>query len=381
MENLFQIKQKEMFYKLVLSICILFIFSCADGEKKPLSIEKTKDKTEKPFKFSVWTTANPDKTDNDYIEEFQKYNQAGIDEILINTNTDPKLLERLVPLATEQELKVHAWIMTMNRPGDSIALQHPDWYMVSRSGKSCFDERPYVEYYQWLSPSHPEAREHIYGLLEGLAKVEGIESIHLDYIRYPDVFLPVGLLPKYGIVQNSELPDYDFDYSDASVNGFIDKFGKDPRKMEYPELDIEWKQYRLNQIRKVVNHAYKIAHKHDKILTAAVFPYPEMADHMVRQRWDKWQIDEVYPMIYHGFYNEKIDWIGFSTKQGVEDLKAKKTSLNTGLFLPDFSSANELKQSILIAKRNGAKGVAFFDGNSLTAEYLEVIKELKNSIK
>jgi hypothetical protein len=43
-----------------------------------------------------------------------------------------------------------------------------------------------------------------------------------------------------------------------------------------------------------------------KKLTAAVFPYPEMADHMVRQRWDKWNIDEVYPMIYHNFIMKKL---------------------------------------------------------------------------
>ncbi|WP_188651311.1 putative glycoside hydrolase, partial [Yeosuana aromativorans] len=281
---------------------------------------------------------------------------------------------------TNAGLKVHAWIMTMNRPGDSVALQHPDWYMVSRSGKSCFDDRPYVDYYQWLSSSNPEARQHIYDLLEGLAKVDGVKSIHLDYIRYPDVFLPVGLLPKYDLVQNTELPDFDFDYSDASVNAFIEKFGRDPRKMEHPEIDIEWKQFRLNQIRNVVNHAYEIAHEHGKILTAAVFPYPEMADHMVRQRWDKWDIDEVYPMIYHNFYNEGLDWIAFATKQGVSDLKAKETKLNTGIYIPGIESKEQLKEAILLAKENGAKGVAFFDGNALSDEYLNTIKETKASL-
>lgn len=364
--------QKLLFFALVLSIV-----SCKEKVEKESNVEKLKAE----FEFGVWTTANKNKSNEEYAKEFEKYKSAGIDEVLINTGTDPVLLKRLVPIATEKGLKVHAWIMTMNRPGDSIALQHPDWYMVSRSGKSCFDDRPYVDYYQWLSPSHPEARKHIYGLLEGLAKVEGVESVHLDYIRYPDVFLPIGLLPKYNLVQNTELPDYDFDYSDASVNAFIKEFGKDPRKMEHPEIDMEWKQFRLNQIRNVVNHAYEIAHKYDKKLTAAVFPYPEMADHMVRQRWDKWTIDAVYPMIYHGFYNEEVDWIGFATKQGVEDVKDKGIGLHTGIYIPDFKSSEELKQAILLVKENGAKGVTFFDGSALTEAYLIAIKETKESLK
>ena len=102
---------------------------------------------------------------------------------------------------------------------------------------------------------------------------------------------------------------------------------------------------------------------------------------MVRQRWDKWDIDEVYPMIYHGFYNEEVDWVGYATKQGVTDLKGKQTKINTGLYLPAFKSPEELKEAIVYAKENGAKGVTFFDGPALTAEQLKVIKETKASLK
>ena len=133
--------------------------------------------------------------------------------------------------------------------------------------------------------------------------------------------------------------------------------------------------------KKIVDDSYKIVHKYDKKLTAAVFPYPEMADHMVRQRWDKWNIDKVYPMIYHGFYNEEIDWIGFATAQGVSDLKGMNTELSTGVYLPPFTSGEELKEAILYAKNNGASGVTFFDGPALTDEYLQTIKETKASLQ
>lgn len=372
-----KIKYLTLFFGLAL------LFSCENknNTKPAKNTEKTaKNDSLTNFKYWTWTTADPAKADTAYTSEFKKYSDHGIEAVLINTNTDPKLLARLAPLAKAQGLEVHAWLMTMNRPGDTVALKHPDWYQVSRSGKSSFDERPYVDYYQWLSPSNPEARQHIYDLIEGLAEVEDVASVHLDYIRYPDVFLPIGLLPKYDLEQEEELPDYDFDYSNASVNAFKEKFGKDPREMDNPAIDIEWKQFRLNQIKNVVDHAYEIAHEHGKYLTAAVFPYPEMADHMVRQRWDKWNIDVVLPMIYNNFYNEDIDWIGFATKQGVTDLAAKETELHTGLYIPEMS-AQELKQAIQIAKDNGARGVSFFDGNALTDEKLDVIQAFKEESK
>ncbi|MBR3944730.1 MAG: hypothetical protein IKK15_06500, partial [Akkermansia sp.] len=51
--------------------------------------------------------------------------------------------------------QVYAWLWAANRPGDSLALQHPDWYAVNRIGKSCHapQDRPFVEYYQFLCPN------------------------------------------------------------------------------------------------------------------------------------------------------------------------------------------------------------------------------------
>jgi uncharacterized lipoprotein YddW (UPF0748 family) len=355
--------------KVLLFLLALSIVSCTNKEEKPA------------FKFGVWITADATRTDDDYAKEFKKYKDGGIDEVLINTKTDPKLLSRLVPVATKEGLKVHAWIMAMNRPDDSLALKHPDWYMVSKEGKSCFDNRPYVDYYQWLCPTRKESRDHVLSLVEGLAKVKGVESVHLDYIRFPDIFLPISLLPKYNLVQDVELPQFDFCYCDECIHAFEKIHHKSPKDSHNTSIDMEWKNFRLNAIKSVVDDAYKIAHKHNKKLTAAVFPYPEMADHMVRQRWDKWNIDEVYPMIYHSFYDEEIDWVGYATKQGVSDLEGKQTKINTGIYIPGLKSDKELREAILLAKENGATGVTFFDGNALSDNNLKTIKSTKDSLR
>lgn len=333
--------------------------------------------TEETFKYWVWTTANETRTDESFAEEFQKYADNGIDAILVDTHADADLLARLVPIAKEAGLEIHSWIFTINRPGDSVVEAHPEWYQVSREGKSCYDNPPYVDYYKWVCPSRPEVRQHIYDLVENLAKVDGVASVQLDYIRYCDIFLPVGLLPVYDdLVQNTELPEYDFCYCDKCVEDFMKVHHRNPREMEHPEIDIEWKQFRLNQVKRVVDECYKIVHKHNKKLAAAVFPYPEMADHMVRQRWDKWDIDIVLPMIYNGFYNEGTDWVGFATGQGVNDLKGRNVELHTGIYVPPLSP-EQVGEAIREAKANGASGVSFFDGPQITDEMYAVIKANK----
>ena len=331
-----------------------------------------------PFKFWAWMGASAEKPDSLYLADFSKFKQAGIDAVLINTNTDTTLLARVTPLALQEGLEVHAWIMAMNRPGDSVALKHPEWYAVSREGNSCFDTRPYVDYYQWLCPTREESRAHVLGLVENLAGVKGVTSVHLDYIRYSDIFLPVGLLPKYDLVQEEELPEFDFCYCDTCKEVFRETHHKDPGTMENPAIDMEWKQFRLNRIKSLVDEAYDRVHARGKELTAAVFPYPEMADHMVRQRWDKWKIDAVLPMIYHNFYNEEIDWIGYATQQGVNDLKLNNTQLHTGLFIPELTP-DELRQAINEARKNGALGVALFDAGALKPGHLEIIQAFKES--
>ncbi|RXJ49940.1 family 10 glycosylhydrolase [Gelidibacter gilvus] len=366
---------------LLFATLLLTVVACNQMERIQQNLSDASASTDGSFKFGTWITSNKNKADAEYTAEFKRYKEGGIDEVLINTSTDAKELERLVPLAAKEGLKVHAWMWAVNRPGDTVAQKHPEWYMVSRDGKSCFDTRPYVNYYQWLCPTRTESRNHILSLVEKMAKVEGIESVHLDYIRFPDIFLPIGLLPKYDLKQDTEMAEFDFCYCEVCISEFEKIHHKNPLESENTAIDMEWKNFRLNAIRNLVNEAYDIVHKHNKKLTAAVFPYPEMADHMVRQRWDKWNIDEVYPMIYHGFYNEEIDWIGYATKQGVTDLEPKNVGLNTGVFLPPFTSAEELKEAIHYAKDNGAKGVTFFDGPQLTDAYLQTIRETKESFK
>ena len=197
----------------------------------------------------------------------------------------------------------------------------------------------------------------------------------MDYVRYVDVILGADLQPKYGLVQDHVMPEYDYGYHPIAREGFKELFGKDPQDFEHPELSTEWRQYRLNAVTTLVNEIAEIVHESDNSITAAVFPFPEMSRQMVRQAWNDWNLDAAYPMLYHNFYRENINWIGFATQQGVRDVDFP---IYSGLYIPAFEEAIDFKKAILLAKENGAAGISIFTADNLNAAQKAVLIGLKN---
>jgi hypothetical protein len=78
-------------------------------------------------------------------------------------------------------------------------------------------------------------------------------------------------------------------------------------------------------------------------------------------------------MLYHGFYEEDVSWIGTSVREGVSALRAGER-LYAGLYLPDCDPPT-LARAIAAARDGGAAGVAFFEMNGLTEAHLAVVKE------
>ena len=351
--------------KITLLFALTLIIACNQKEQKTTPKEK--------FTFSSWINVGKNVTNEAWNKRLNYYDSLGISELLVGAS--PEVLERIIPLATQKSIKIHGWMWTLNRPGDSIAKLHPEWYAVNRNGQNSLEYRAYVNYYQWLSPFHPEARKHIINNAKKMMTVKGLASVHLDYVRYPDVILGADLQPKYNLVQETEMPEYDYDYHPLAREGFKKIFDKDPIQFKNPELSTEWRQFRLNAITSLVNEIIDIAHTKDKKVTAAVFPFPEMSRQMVRQAWNDWNLDTAYPMLYQNFYRENINWIGFATKQGVSDVDYPIIS---GLYAPALRKADDLERAIKIAKKNGAKGISIFTADGLTKEQQAVFVKLKN---
>lgn len=42
----------------------------------------------------------------------------------------------------------------------------------------------------------------------------------------------------------------------------------------------------------------------------------------MRQAWEKWPLNLVFPMLYHSFYREPIEWVGRGVAEGIAALPA-----------------------------------------------------------
>lgn len=326
-------------------------------------------KKEQKENLKHWVWINPKEEDSEVElkNRYRRYYEAGIRGIFFEEE-----VEKHFRIAKQQGLEAHRWMWTLNRGEKSLLQSHPEWYSINRKGESCADKPPYVDYYRWLCPSREEVIQYLESNVRQMLEKEYIDGIHLDYVRFCDVVLPVNLWDTYNIEQTKELPEYDYCYCSVCREKFKAWRGMDITKIEYPEASLSWRLFRYNAVTNVVNRLAAVAQANKKPITAAVFPTPEVARRNVRQDWVSWNLSGICPMIYHGFYKENISWIGDAVQEGVNALH-KKFPLYAGLYLPDFKSKAELTQGFVIALEKGASGISLF-GN-ITEEVLFSLKE------
>lgn len=309
-----------------------------------------------PRKYWIWTGPSKSASTSALKEKYTKLAGNGITGVFLEHGVYEPECEAIKAAG----LEMHSWMWTTNRGDQWIRDNHPEWFQVSRSGKSCFDHPPYVDYYRWVSPTIPAVVEYLAEKVHELASNPLVDGVHLDYVRYPDVILPKALWKKYGLDQTEELADYDFDYSPACRKAYKDLYGEDPLEMKDPAHNQTWLHFRYDSVTKLVNRLVETSHNAKKPVTAAVFPTPSQARKICRQDWDKWPLDAVCPMIYNSFYDQGIDWIGDCMR---ENIGAVKIPIYAGLYLPDFKPG-ELEMAVKVALRRGASGVSLFGGLS-----------------
>jgi hypothetical protein len=334
----------------------------------PIEVTASATSLNRKKKYKHWIWINPDLKDTaDLLAiRYQSYRDAGIVGIFFEQDS-----EMHFKAAKAQQLEAHRWMWIMNRGEQSLLDSHPEWYAKNRKGESCADNPPYVNYYRWLCPSRPEVIDYLSNEVNSSLQKDYVDGIHLDYIRFCDVVLPVNLWDNYKLEQTRELPEFDYCYCAICRDKFKVFRGVGLDEIQFPEASLSWRVFRYNAITNIVNTLAQIAVKHKKKITAAVFPTPEVARRNVRQDWVSWNLDGVCPMIYHGFYKEGVNWIGEAVKEGVNLLNGK-FPLYAGLYLPDFKSSDEFKQGITLSMKNGAAGVSLFGHPS--DEILEILK-------
>lgn len=335
----------------------------------------------------VWVHPRAEDSGDSWRRAFGEMRAAGLDAALVlvanGTSalyesqvlpTADAVLERILPGAVAEGTEVHAWVVALRCNAETVLGDHPDWYSVSRKGDSSRDRPPYIPSYQWLCPSKPGVRKHLATTVDELAGYEDVAGIHLDYIRHPDVILPRALRPKYGLVQDRELAEYDFCYCNECRLAFSDRTGRDVRVQDDPAADGEWAQFRCDSVREVVSGAAATARGWRKQVSAAVFATPALARQYVRQEWETWDLDAVMPMIYHGYYGESVAWVGQAVGEGVVALSGRRP-LYAGLFVPELDPL-QLREVVAAAAEAGAAGVSLFSHGAMTAEHLAAARQV-----
>lgn len=311
----------------------------------------------------MWMRLKEDWSAQDYRAHFAKIHAAGISGVLFEGYD-----ETVFRLCKEAGLEAHYWKWTMNRR--ELLDKHPEWFAVNRKGESCHDRPAYVDYYRFLCPSHPEVAEYLAEDYLKCANLPYVDGMHLDYVRFPDVVLPVSLWKNYSIEQTHEMPEYDYCYCDLCRERFKAQTGRDPLELAYPMEDQSWINFRLDGITRVVEKIAARVKGDGKFLSGAVFPGPSMARRMVRQDWGNWPLDAYFPMIYNGFYYEGPEWIGRSVAESVKAVNGR-AAIYAGLMFPDITG-DDFEKALDEAYDNGASGVSFFDGPD--DEYLVRLK-------
>jgi len=312
--------------------------------------------TARVYKHWAWARFDREASSAELMRQFAQMRAAGIQAVLLGGGD-----RRIYAHAREQGLEVHAWLWALCRNDQDLADNHPEWHAVSRTGDSTLAKPPYVDYYRFLCPSRDAVQEYLAGIVADLAGNEELAGVHLDYIRYPDIILPSGLWEKYGLVQDEELPPFDFCYCEVCRQKFQEVEGVDPLALSDPAAHAAWRQYRCDSVTRLVNRLADIVHRSAKQITAAVFPTPAIARKLVRQDWPSWNLDAVMPMIYHNFYEQNVGWIQQAVGEGVAALPPDRP-LYAGLYLPALQDEEEYEQAVAGALVEGASGVSLFGG-------------------
>lgn len=322
-----------------------------------------------PFRAWTWVHGNDTDDATAWRARFARIRSGGISGVLVGGGNTAMIAEA----AHAEGLTFHAWTWILNRNNDAwVKATHPEWFDVSRKGESSLARPPYVGYYQWLCPTRPEVREYLKSIVTGIAETPGVDAVHLDYIRHPDVILPVGLWAQYKLVQDHEMPEYDFCYCTVCRDTFKAQAGYDPLSLPDPSADVKWREFRWNSIIELVKILSQAVRAHNCQISAAVFPTPTLARMQVRQAWEKWPLDAVFPMTYHKFHNQDVPWIGAAAKEGLAVIP-KTERLYAGLYLPDLDPV-ALVQAVNVVRDAGAAGISMFDLGQLTDAHLAALR-------
>jgi uncharacterized lipoprotein YddW (UPF0748 family) len=299
--------------------------------------------------------------------------------------------------ARDAGLRVHAWVNVnlvssaaeLPASREHIIYEHPEWLMVPRAlapellpidvrspeylgrlARWTRVESAAVEGL-YVSPVHPEAAAHLADIVTDIVTRYEVDGVHLDYVRYP-----AG----------------DFDYGRAALAVFeAEMRGRlSPQERAHveelqtlnpfawpDEFAREWRLFRQSRLTALVTRL-RTAVKRVRpaaVVSAAVVPNAEMAQHEKLQDWRTWIengfVDVLCPMAY------TQDPSIFAVQ--IADVRALAAGRPVWAGIGAYRlSPSETIDNISTARRLGVSGIILFSYDSLISppngtEYLAAV--------
>ena len=291
-------------------------------------------------------------------ELLDKYAELGINNIFcFYTMMDQHqkkwdFLEVLIKEAHQRNIKVHSIFC----PGQRVKLEgeikeHPEWLIRGKKG----------EIYTNLNLANPEVREYFKRKVQEALKYD-IDGIHLDYIRFQ-------------INQG-------FSYDKANCEAFKKEFGYSPLDIRHQDCGsmvwCEWIKWNAEQVTSLVREIKDIINKSGKdvVLGVDVFPDGETAKVLIGQDWELWAKEGLVDIICPMQYTNDLDVFRESVKRAVNAAN-RNCLVYPGIGIRSSHNTNTpegVVQEVIIAREEGADGVVFFFGSSLTDEFMDKLK-------
>lgn len=243
-------------------------------------------------------------------------------------------------------MEIHLWMPVFRvahegstYPDLAMNKKKPEWVNISNTGIN-YVSNEYGNAY-FLNPALPEVQEYLLSLYKYILENYCIDGFQLDYIRYPDMVNGV-----------------DYGYDDYTRNLFKQQYGTDPK--EISQSNSLWKTWYEFRAKLVTDFVLKVKDlvkqiRPDIYLSCDVAPSYDESLPRMKQDTKSWltnaYIEMVYPMAYGN-----TDSVNKWSKNTVE-LAGDKVFTYIGL--SDYG-ADTLFDEIVISRRNGADGIAFF---------------------
>ena len=326
--------------------------------------------------------------------DFKLWRQKGVTGVCFDAGTDCNRIALAARLAHEAGLEYHAWVSTMAQKG-----LPREWYTVSRMGLNASEHPAYGGENTTLDPRNREVHKYLVRTLGQIASIKDVDGVQLGYARYADVVLPQGLSTYYGLTMNGEFAPADYCYCADCTRIFQDATGIDINSVADPSKIAAWAQFRCDALTDLVNELCTVVHAQGKKVGADVYPGPMgEAKQMVRQEWEKWNVDAVYPLNYNDFYAELPSWIGLATREEARVMQGKDVAVYSSLMIcgdwerkiseTDLDHAglvpSQMRDAIVGSITNGASGIRLYAPAGMTEThwkaFAQAMQEARNAI-